>query len=66
MNGPSTTWGSKPTKEAVASTVADPVILVSHQIKANCTSWLPSSENACPVQIVKKGAAQFFVDRDPV
>ncbi len=58
MKGPNTTWGSNPTREAVASTVADPVCLVRYQIRANWTSWLPRSEIACPVQMVKNGRAQ--------
>jgi hypothetical protein len=40
--------------------VALSVVLVSHQIRANCTIWLPSKEIACPVQIVKNGPAHFF------
>jgi hypothetical protein len=44
---------------AMASTVAEPVVWVSHQTSANCTSWLPSNENACPVQMVKKGACHL-------
>ena len=40
---------------AQVSTVAEPVDSVSHQIKANCTKWLPSSEKAWPVQMMKNG-----------
>jgi hypothetical protein len=40
---------------AKVSTVAEPVDSVSHQIKANCTKWLPSSEKAWPVQMMKNG-----------
>jgi hypothetical protein len=62
ITGPKITWGNSPTREAVARTVAEPVVLVSHQINANWTSWLPNNENACPVQMVKKGGAQLFDD----
>ena len=57
-SGPKTTWGSKPTREAIASTVAEPVLTVGCQIGANWTNWLPKIDNACPPQIVKKGAFQ--------
>jgi len=53
--GPRIIWGSMAIKVAVASTVADPVVLVSHQTSANCTNWLPNNENTCPVQMVKTG-----------
>jgi hypothetical protein len=43
---------------AVARTVALPVVSVIHQIKAKLTSELPRRENACPVQMVKKGNFQ--------
>ena len=56
--GPSTICGSSATSVAVASTVAEPVLLVSHQTRANCTSDEPTSEKACPVQMVKNLAAQ--------
>ena len=52
--GPMITWGSIATSVAVASTVAEPVDWVSHHTRANCTRPLPSNENACPPQIVKK------------
>jgi len=42
--------------DAIASTVAEPVNLVSHHTSANWAARLPISENACPVQIVKNGA----------
>jgi hypothetical protein len=44
----------------VASTVAEPVVCVSHQMIAKDTSWLPSSENAWAVHMVKKRPAQGF------
>ena len=47
---------------AVASTVAEPVVSVSHQTSANCTSWVPNSDSAWPVQNVKKVRAQFVDD----
>jgi hypothetical protein len=45
--------GKKATRLAVASTVAEPVFSVNHQMRAKRTSALPTSENACAVQIVK-------------
>ena len=36
-------------------TVGEPVRWVSHQMRANCTNWLPSREKACPIQSVKNG-----------
>ena len=51
--GPSTITGSIPTSVAIANAIADSVCSVSHQINANCTNMLPSSETACPLQIVK-------------
>ena len=44
--------------EENVSTVAEPVLTVSHQISANWTIWLPRIENACPNQMVKKFSAQ--------
>jgi hypothetical protein len=38
----------------MANTAAEPVLSVSHQMSANCTSALPTSEKACPVQMAKK------------
>jgi hypothetical protein len=40
---------------ANASTVADPVLLVSHQASANCTNSLPNHEQAWPVQMIRNG-----------
>jgi hypothetical protein len=48
-----------PTRVAVARTLAEPVFCVNHQISANWTRALPNREKACPVQIVKKRAAQL-------
>ncbi len=45
--------GRIPMMDAIVSTMAEPVSTVSHQMSANCTSWLPSSENAWPVQTEK-------------
>ena len=56
------TFGRTPTSVAVASTVAEPVVSVSHQTSANCTSWVPNSDSAWPVQNVKKVRAQFVDD----
>jgi hypothetical protein len=53
--GPRKTWGSIMASVAVASTVAEPVNWVSHQTRANWTTWLPISEIAWPVQMTKKG-----------
>jgi hypothetical protein len=58
--GPRNTWGSMPTIEAAAKTVADPVAAVMCQINANCTRLLPNNEKACPVQTVKKVFFQLF------
>ena len=44
--GARNTLGSTPTIVAVASTVAEPVVSVSHQTSANCTSWVPNSDSA--------------------
>src|SRR5512145_2625942 len=52
----------------MARAVADWVFCVRYQMMANCTSWLPSRESACPVQRVKKRAAQcefIFFMLDP-
>ena len=38
MNGPSRTGGASPSRAAMASTVAEPVCTVSHQMRANCTA----------------------------
>ncbi len=38
---------------APASTVAEPVVLVSHQTSANWTSPLPNSETTWPPKIAK-------------
>jgi hypothetical protein len=43
------------TKVAVVSTVAEPLVWVSHQTSENWTSRLPTSENTCPVQMAKNG-----------
>jgi hypothetical protein len=51
--GPRRIWGNRAIIVAKASTVAEPVVLVSHQTSANWTSWLPTKEKACPVQITK-------------
>ena len=44
--GPSRTCGSNPIIAAVARMVADPVVLVSHQMIANWTAKLPARETA--------------------
>jgi len=44
--GPRTIWASSAIMVAKANTVAEPVILVSHQTSANWTSWLPTREKA--------------------
>jgi hypothetical protein len=51
--------GSIEAKVAVARTVADRVEWVNHQIRANCTNWLPRREKACPVHITKKDFRQL-------
>jgi hypothetical protein len=38
--------------------VAEPVFAVSHQTRANCTNAEPTSEKACPPQMVKNLAPQ--------
>ncbi len=58
-SGPSRICGIRATVVAVARTVADPVVLVSHQTSANCAARLPTSDSCCPVQMVKKGAFQL-------
>ena len=45
-NGPSTTCGNNPINVAVASTVAEPVVFVSHQMIANWTAKLPAIDKA--------------------
>ena len=55
-----TILGNMPTSAAVANTVAEPVLSVSHQIRANCTSSLPKSEIACALHTVKNGRAHFL------
>jgi hypothetical protein len=59
-NGPNNICGSMPTRVAIARMVADPDFCASHHTSANCTSWLPKSENACPIQMVKKRVAQLW------
>ena len=59
--GPRMMPGSIPTNEALASTVAEPVERVSHQMRAKCTNMLPSQEKAYPIQMVKKGVFQSDV-----
>jgi hypothetical protein len=61
VKGPRITCGSSPTNEAVARTVAEPVVWVSHQMTAKETNWLPKREKAWPVQMVKKRGAQGLV-----
>ena len=56
--GASSTCGTIPAMEENVNTVAEPVLTVSHQIKANWTIWLPRIENDCPNQMVKKFSAQ--------
>ena len=48
---------------AVVNTVGEPVFSVSHQITAKRTNALPTSENACPTQIVKKRGFQFSMGK---
>ena len=48
-----------PKTAMVARTTADPVDCVSHHATAKCTIWLPISENAWPIQMVKKVFFQF-------
>jgi hypothetical protein len=49
---------------ARANTIADPVVVVSHQTRANWTSSLPRSEKTCPVQMAKNGRIEIdLVDR---
>ena len=54
-------WGPRPRNAAVASTVAEPVSWVSHQIKANCTAWLPTRESDCPENRIQKGLMELVV-----
>ncbi len=56
--GPMNTCGRIATREAVASTVAEPVVCVNHQTKANWTNMEPSRESAWPPQMVKNRGAQ--------
>ena len=58
-NGPIITVGRNDIIVAVARVVAFPVSMVSHQIRANLTSALPKSENACPVQRRKNRERHF-------
>ena len=55
---PSTICGNSPAIVAIARMVAEPVCRARYQTSANCTNELPNNENACPLQIVKKRAAQ--------
>jgi hypothetical protein len=45
--------------DAVAKMVADPVVSVRYHIRANWTNWLPNSDTACPIHIVKNGRFQL-------
>ena len=56
MNGPRATWGRMPRNVAPASTAAEPVRAVNHQIRANWTALDASSDRAWPPQSVKNGA----------
>jgi len=47
---------------ASASTVAEPVVSVTHQIRANIATRLPRSDSAWPPQMVKNGARQALED----
>src|SRR5437763_11935090 len=58
-SGARTMPGSVAARVAVASTVAEWVALVSHHTSANCTSDVPKSDTACPVQKLKKCACQL-------
>src|SRR5262245_46192889 len=58
-NGPITMPGIMVIIVASASTVAEPVDCVSHQIMPRPARLVPNSENACPIQIVKKRNFQF-------
>ena len=53
MNGRKKIDGARPTSDAVARTVAEPVSLVTHQMRANCAATEPTSDRDWPVQIVK-------------
>jgi hypothetical protein len=48
------TCGSNAMIDAVASTDADPVVLVNHHTSENWTSLLPNRLKACPVNIAQK------------
>ena len=50
--GPRKMVGRKPTLVAVARMVAEPVVSVSHQVRAKRTRRLPASEMAWPLQMV--------------
>lgn len=62
--GPRKISGIRATIDAVASTVAEPVSLVSHHASANWTTLLPINESACPVQMVKNGNFQGVAFND--
>jgi hypothetical protein len=49
------------TMAAIANTVAEPVVSVNHQTRANCANPLPKSEKAWAVQKVMKGVFHDFV-----
>ncbi len=49
--GPSTMLGTIAAVVAVASTVAEPVSLVTYHTRANCTKALPTRETICPIPI---------------
>jgi hypothetical protein len=57
--GPNTMVGNRLAVVARASVCAEPVVSVNHQIRANCTSALPTREKACPVQIAKNRASHL-------
>jgi hypothetical protein len=56
--GPRITGGSRVMRVAVASTASEPVLSVSHQIRAKLTTSLPNRDRAWPDQIVKKRGCQ--------
>ena len=72
--GPMKTVGSSETSIPDASTVADPVVSVSHQTSANWARLLPMSDSCCPVQIEKNevchldwgGSIRLPVIQDPL
>ena len=53
-SGPSSACGNNAMMAAMARALVDPVVCVTHQIRTNCVSELPISDNAWPVQIVQK------------